>query len=428
MNRPLLPLCLLAASLAAAQSTATVSGTIRHQGKPVAGLRIQVISQGSSLFANTSSDGVYRVNGVPAGGGWLQILVHPPVDLRLAFRSWQVNGISGDLVKDFDLNSGYLLSGELRRPDGQLLANSSSLMASPFDRAIPAGEWIFGVVNQGRFELVMLPGSYALETQAPPYFSPPVVVDLRNGDVTGLFIEMLAQRGRPYPTLPPRAEFITVDPPDVDGYATVAAAPGAVLGGAEVAVINLNSHTMALASADAGGSFSARLYAPPGSAVMVKADPFVKNAANVWRDAQTGPSLPPDLNPLPGTIVHAGGAPGLQGAAQRFDSVGAFLSPPERGWAGWWLSGTTELLPAGAGVGRRLRAAGRLRVTSPAMKCAAPSASMLRMNIVHCTPCSRPECPRALKRRTRLWAAVTMVCVKASRGTRLCPVVKRWVP
>jgi hypothetical protein len=384
MSSPLLPLCLLAASVAAAQTTATISGTIRHQGKPVVGLRIQVVSQGSSRFANTDADGVYRVTGAPTGGGWLQILVHPPVELRLAFRSWQTNGISGDLVKDFDLESGYLLSGEMRQPDGQLLARSVSLMANSFDRQPPAGEWVFGGIGQGRFALVLPPGRYALDINLPPYFSPPVVADLRSGDVTGLIITMLAQRGRPYPTVPPRAELITVGPPDEDGFATVSGAPGAVLGGAEVAVINLNSHTMALASAGPGGSFSARLHAPPGSAVMVKADPFISNAAAVWRDAQTGPSLPQDLNPLPGTIVYAGGTPGRQGAAQRFDSVGAFLAAPQRGWAGWWLSGTTELLPAGAGVGRRLRVTGRLRVTSPTMKCSTVSApaSWFGMNIV----------------------------------------------
>ena len=47
---------------------ATVSGTIRHNGAPVAGVRVMVFWEGGGEELTTGSNGMYTVSGVPAGG------------------------------------------------------------------------------------------------------------------------------------------------------------------------------------------------------------------------------------------------------------------------------------------------------------------------------------------------------------------------
>jgi len=96
-----------------AQTAVTVSGTIRHGGNPVSGVGVHVIWEGDSREVTTGPGGTYSVGGVPTGG-WVQIFVRPPIADRLAFRNWGAEELTGDLSKDFDLQSGYRLQGEFR--------------------------------------------------------------------------------------------------------------------------------------------------------------------------------------------------------------------------------------------------------------------------------------------------------------------------
>ena len=91
---------------------------------------------------------------------------------------------------------------------------------------------------------------------------------------------------------------ITIGPVDDLGEASVTGLPGAALPWAHVLLVNLNSTHQAHTTSDADGSFSARIYAPPGSAVMIKHGP----ASERWNDLDVG--VAEGINPFPGTIIN----------------------------------------------------------------------------------------------------------------------------
>lgn len=354
---------------------ATVSGTIRHDGSPVAGVMVLVFWEGGGEERITGADGRYAVAGVPSGS-WVQIHVMPPLHMRLAFRNWRTDAVTGDVVKDFDLVSGHLLSGTIRAPDGSTYLEERWLAVNPVDFSPPLGEWIGTGISAGRFELVAPPGVYSLKAGTYPYFVPRTNVDLRQQDQTALTVTLLREPERPFPTQPPRADRIAVSPPDAAGYAAVTGSAGAVEPLSAVLLVNLNAHNVAIATADATGAFDASLFALPGSTLLVKYDLDGERVQWLWQSAQPGPA-PEDIsyiNPLPGTSLPVGGIPDGQGPSGQFERAGAFLGE-EHEWAGWWISGTLGVPNPGTGPGLQIRGGervnlqARLRVMSPALDC-----------------------------------------------------------
>lgn len=360
-------------------STATVSGTIRHNGNPVPDVEVTVGWEGGEWGGLTESDGVYSVSGVPTGGR-VVILVRPPVGPRLAYRNWRTEALSGDLVKDFDLESGYRLQGELRLPDGTPYAQGLALEAKTLDFSPPEGEWLEVMADEnGRFDVILPPSFYRLVLMPGPsrrYSVPSTTVDLRNDDVTGMTITM--QFGSPFPTTPPDASKITVSDPDIEGYATITGAGGAVEPLSAVIIINLSARNVMAATGDADGAFTATMYAPPGSSLLVKYETEGDRVERFWQEAQTGvaEAAVENLNPLPGTILRVDAPSPGDGERQPFHTVSAFMVESDaKGWAGWWMTGTLQVPPGGGPPGLTVQQGqpvtltAKVRVTSPAINC-----------------------------------------------------------
>ena len=364
----------------ASPATVTVSGTIRHLGSPVSGVEVNVVWSSGDGTDTTGSDGIYSVSGVPTGGE-VMIFVRPPIAQRLAFRNWSIDPLTGDLTKDFDLEDGQQLQGEFRKPDGTPYAKTFWLETNPSGFSPPPDEWYGVTAFSGNFDLVLPKGIYTLRPNpAPsPYYMPRTKLDLRTSDVTGLVITLLDQRPPPFPITPPRASLITVGDPAGDDRYTVTGAAGAVEPLSAVAVINLSSYIPTTTTADANGAFTATLYAPPGSSLLVKYDPVGDRVARLWQDIQTTTLKTSEyLNPLPGTILHVGAPPAGSGSSQAFSDAGLFYQDAPRAWAGWWISGTLQVPPGNPGTGLHVQRGqpvtftARLRVTVPAITCIEP--------------------------------------------------------
>lgn len=373
-----------------AQETITVSGTVRHDGNPISGVHLTFFWEGGEAFITTDADGAYQVRDVPVGA-WMMYFVRPPVDQRLEYRNGRIEWLGEDTVKDFDLRSGYLLSGQFRLPDGAELRESFWVNTVRIDGLMPEGEWPGDGVEDGRFSVVLAPGIYAIMPPGPeggdsrpdlvrPYFFPDTRVDLSQGDVADLVITLVETKNEIFPSEPPRADLIAVGDADADGQATVIGAPGAVPPNAAVVVFNLSARTFQVGASDPDGGFALRLYAPAGSALLVKYDTTSDMIHQMWRMA-LGDESPPggnELNPLPGTIIYAGLGSDGAGDSQPFDIVNAHISEQPRGWLGWQISGAIHSPQGPHGIiaqrGVPIPVTGRVRITSPEFDCDNPSA------------------------------------------------------
>jgi hypothetical protein len=383
----LLLLLLTITPLTSAQETATISGVIRHDGNPVANVFIVIFWEGGEAFMETGADGAYNASGIP-NGAWLMYHIRPPVEQRLEYRNGRIENVTGNMAKDFDLQSGYLLSGEFQRPDGAAIDGGFWLGIGALDGFGEDGEWPGDGADGGRFAVVLRPGNYSIMPPSPenederpdsikPYYFPSTQIDLTNGDVTGLVIT-LVETFAAKSDIPPRVDLITVSVADNDGNATVTGAPGAVEPMTVVAVFNLSANTFSVAAAGADGSFTTTLYAPTGSAVLVKYSAFDVPIYAMWNEA-LGEGIPPggnDINPLPGAIFQVGPSSVRSENSQSFDLVGAHITEEPRGWIGWQLSGTIHA-PVGSNGsiiqrGQLVALDASLRLTSPDFDCANP--------------------------------------------------------
>jgi hypothetical protein len=118
------------------------------------------------------------------------------------------------------------------------------------------------------------------------------------------------------PASPPRAALISVSAADDFGMATVTGAPGAVDPRATVLVANSYTAQLNFANAAADGSFSARMFAPPGSAILVKHDNPGGYLDGIYANNNGG------IEAVPGTLIDVPYAPGTFAAIGMIDYFG----------------------------------------------------------------------------------------------------------
>jgi len=371
-----------------ASPAATVSGVVRHNGTPVAGVEVSVIWEESAQTITTGSDGAYSAGGVTPPAR-IRIRVHPPSTLALAYESYNTT-LSSDLVHDFDLVAGYHLEGEIRTPDGLPYAGFSPAIRAIGMLPIESSFEDMAMDSSGNIDLYLRPGFYALgyNAEMDPYYLPPAIFDLRNGNVIDQVVTLRYHSG-PIPSDPPDASLISVSPPDSMGFADVTGLAGSVPPLAEVLVANLNAGSLDVTASDASGAFSANLFAPPGSSLLVKYDVFGDTLSLLWNSANTvtydvlGRAVGivdfsgGDLPLLPGTMLTVGLPPAGGETWQVFESVGALVSTDPRGWAGLWLSGTLQTEPGGLPgpavlPGETITLTANLHLSSPEITCTPP--------------------------------------------------------
>ncbi len=349
-------------------ATRTVSGRVTYQGNPVPGTRVTLNWGRGQVDLTTDASGRYSHGKVPDGSR-VFIHVRPPVHMRYAYRNWGTEEVEGDLVKDFALQKGHLLSGQVVRSGGTPYRNGGWLGLTGLEGQLAEGEWHGDVIEAetGRFELVVLPDIYVLlgELMTGPGFWPYPRLDLRTGDAVEQTVVLSMSPVNPIPVEPPDASKIRFGTPGPLAERTVTGVAGAALPLCKVVLVNLHTGHQASAVSEADGRFSARLYAPAGSAVMIKhGPPSVR-----WRDLKTG--LSEGINPFPGTIVHVPMDSGRRGSGKPFATAGAVeVFADDDGTtlnyvgAAWALDGVMD----GPGTDDTIEIVGRLRIHSPAIR------------------------------------------------------------
>ena len=244
----------------------------------------------------TNSIGFYSVTIQTDGQLWFNL--RPQVSTRLALLNYSRDGVTASFTQNFTLTLGHLLELQLNADCGGWLE------AMPIIRR-PKNEW-YGLERAGddaqHYRAVLPPDIYYITAHnvPPGYHETTKAFDLRTTDLSAT-MTLATTLINPIPYEPPDASKIAVGQPDDLGEATVTGAPGSVLPLAHVLLVNLNSTHQAFTVSEADGSFVARIYAPPGSAIMVKHGTDLQRW-NRWDDLGVG--LAEGVNPFPGTIIN----------------------------------------------------------------------------------------------------------------------------
>lgn len=182
--------------------------------------------------------------------------------------------------------------------------------------------------------------------------------------VLGLRVEAETQGFLFVPDTPPLAALIQVSAPNAVGDVTVVGAPGAVPGQSSVMLVTLDTGHFAHTQAAADGSFSASLFAPTGTSILVKADPGGVILRKALDEIQLGGEGA--LAAAPGTIVRvadpAASAAGIPFGGAGLAEFGQIRLPA------WTFQGT--LSPQTLEAGGTLRVQGTLEITSRALQAA----------------------------------------------------------
>jgi hypothetical protein len=298
----------------------TVSGTVTGPGgAPVAGAAVDAwVADDVGSATITDATGFYEVT-LP--GGDVAMAVWPPLASRLSARSVHIGYRDTSFTHDFEVVAGHLLAGTVLMPDGAPPDMELWVDLEPMSFSLPPEEWLGAPTapGSGEFQVVAPPGAYDLAVFGPaPTYPARQSVDLSSGDVTGIVLTLSSEPTSPFPYDPPDASRITIGTAaDALNQVAVTGASGATLPVAHVLLVNLSSFHQAHTISEADGSFSARIYAPPGSALMVKHGP----ASPRWNDLDVG--VAEQLNPFPGTIIHVPPTHGGAALQLPFAAVGA---------------------------------------------------------------------------------------------------------
>jgi hypothetical protein len=328
-------------------ATANVSGTIVGPGGPVEGVWVAVGSPMDWQEDITDANGHYAVSIETDGHLWFN--VRPDIVTRLTQANRWMAGITTTLTQDFTLTNGYLLAVQ-PTADGVPLAAPIGLDVQPLEDPLQEGRWYqlewddWSQLNRA----VLPPDVYYLTARDVPagYYQTTLAFDLRTADLTAT-LPLNTAYVHPIPYEPPDASKISFGAPDGLGEVLVTGTAGAALPLAQILLVNLNSAHQAHTTSESDGSFSTRIYAPPGSAIMVKHGP----PGHRWDNLEAGVAGSVDV--FPGTIInlshsHDGGAYGLPFAAAGAVQVSAddIVETPNYVASAWAISGTLSTMVA----------------------------------------------------------------------------------
>jgi hypothetical protein len=370
---PILVLLMVAAAGvgSANELPVVISGTVTGPGSvAVEGATVEAafLWGSNATSTTTGADGTYQLS-MPIGP--IVMHVRPTLASRLAQSYVNLGFQEQPVTQDFQVGAGYLLSGRVLKPDDGAPEDQIEVVPYSISYEPTSDQWLKTrtTAGTGDFSVVLPAGVYWVGVTPPAYwYSVETPVDLSSGDVTGVLIELSDELVSSIPLEQPDAAKITFGEIDDLGEAVVTGAAGAAIPLAHVLLVNLNSLNQAYTVSAEDGSFSARVFAPPGSAILVK---HGGPPTYYWDQLAVGVSM--KLSYYPGTIIHLPHTHQGEGGSQPFTTIAtddymADFQASNTNWVGsaWSLSG--ELGPSYVfSPGDEIRIEGTARVWGPAI-------------------------------------------------------------
>ena len=262
-------------------------------------------------------------------------------------------------VLNITLEAGVVLGGKVVDNAGQPVPDAWVCVRPPTE---PWGEGsCSNTESAGGFQLRVAPGVYVVTVRPLlPLRQTRRRLEVGQAGVTD-FVLTVSRQPLPFvPDNPPKAALISISPPSATGEVTLAGAAGCVAPDSAVFIATLDTGHFTTAQATADGSFTATLFAPAGTSVLIKADPVGTSMAQFF-DIDLDNKPEQRLSALPGTILRVADPPGAGipiGGAGR--TRWEFPSPA---WTFRGSINTHTLAP-----GDPLRVQGTVRVESPTLQ------------------------------------------------------------
>ena len=343
----------------------TLSGQVTANGQPVPHPWLWVVNdEGQEVSFNAANASGHYSLGVPAGTYEVNVYSDDFLDTTVA-------GVeaSQDTVLNITLESGVLLEGKVVDDAGQPVSDAQVCVH------LSVEEWWEGFCSHteptGSFQLRATPDAGYVVTVRPVAPLHPTRRRLKVSEkgVSDLVLTVSRDPTPFVPDDPPKAALISISPPTADGEVTLTGAVGAVAPHGAVVAITLDTRNFTTARATADGSFTATLFAPAGTSVLIKADPFGTSVARFVD------SIPDDLDEfdplddldttflpaLPGTILRVADPSGAG-----IPIGGAGQTRLELSFPAWTFHGSIPTNTFAPGDSLRVR--GTVRVDSPALQ------------------------------------------------------------
>ena len=337
---------------------ATLSGQMTANGQPVPWAWLWVVNDaGQEVSFNAANASGHYSLGVPPGTYQVNVYSEDFLDTTV-----EGVAVTQDTVLNITLEAGVLLEGKIVDDAGQPVPDAQVCAR------LPAEEPWEGMCSEteanGTFQLRVPPAAYVVTATPPAPLQPTRLhLEASGGQMTNLVLTVSRQPMPFVPDDPPKATLISISSPTADGEVTLTGAAGAVTPGSTVFLATLDTGHFTTAQATDEGSFTATLFAPAGTSILVKADPLGANVARfLYLLLETDLAAEQELSALPGTILRVADPSGAgipTGGAGRTHHEA--LSLPA--WTFRGSINTQTLAP-----GDPLRVHGTVRVDSPALQ------------------------------------------------------------
>ena len=355
----------------------TLSGQVTANGQPVPHPWLWVVNdEGQEVSFNAANQSGHYSLGVPVGTYQINVYSED-------FLGTTVEGvaITQATVLNITLEAGVLLEGKVVDDAGQPVSDAQVCAH------LSTEEWWEGFCSDseptGGFQLRATPDDGYIVTVRPvaPLHPTRRRLNVSEKGVSDLVLTVSRQPMPFVPDDPPKAALISISAPTPDGEVTLRGAAGAVAAGSTVFMATLNTGHFTTTQARADGSFTMPLFAPAGTSILIKADPFGTTVAQFLDaflvDSEASPTF---LAVFPSTILRVA------------DRLGAGIPISGAGRVEWdqlptWTfhgSLNTQTLASG----NLLRIRGTLRVASPTLQ----EVSTLQVNTsLRLRPLSTPD-------------------------------------